>query len=347
MPTKKTWRSNLKTKLQKLGPISLGIVGLVILVALINPFLNNTQNPLSKLVNSTSSPQYSRGESMDSYYAIEEEAMMDMASDGDDSIMPPEPPAPGSPIGDQAEEFEVKEYNVQFKSSNLNQTCQSIEDLKPKDYIIFENSYTADTYCNYTFKVKNDNLEEVLTLLQNLNPDEFSENKYTIQRILENYTSELDVLQQKAEVIDQTLQEAITSYDEITALASSTRDAEALSNIIESKLTIIERLSNEKINTASRIERILKNQSQQLDKLEYTYFYVYVQEQKIINAENLKDSWTQSLKEFVNNLNQAVQALTVNLLLLVVLIFQYGIYLLLVTIAAKYFWKLAKHIWKK
>mgnify|MGYP001610946476 CR=1 FL=1 len=68
-------------------------------------------------------------------------------------------PQPGGTTGDNAEEFEVTEYSASIESRNKSNECGAIADLKAKTYVIFESANESDKNCNFTFKVKHDNVE--------------------------------------------------------------------------------------------------------------------------------------------------------------------------------------------
>src|SRR3989339_115907 len=253
----------------------------------------------------------------------------------------------GNIIGDDAEEFEVTEYNTTVETRYLDETCKKIADLKSREDVIFENASEYEKNCNYSFKVKRDSVKEILSIIESLDPKELNENTYTIKRLIEDYTSELEILQKKLNSIEETLNNAINAYDDITELATKTRDVENLAKIIDSKIRIIERLTQERININSQLERLNRSKAEQLDRLEYTYFRVYVFENKFIDREDLKDSWKTTNKSFVRDINKIAQDITINLAALLFLILEYIIYLFIVLIVVKYTWKLARNIWKK
>ena len=114
---------------------------------------------------------------------------------------------------------------------------------------------------------------------------------------------------------------------------------------IGSKIGIIERLTQERININERLDRLARAKADQLDGLDYTRFNINVYENKFVDGEQLKDSWKQALRDFVANLNQVLQDVTVNLVLLVLLLAQWLLYALIVLFVAKYGWKIGKNIW--
>ncbi len=257
------------------------------------------------------------------------------------------PPNTEVTSGDDAEEFEVTEYNTTIETRNLDKSCLNISDLKSKDYVIFENSSEYDHGCDYVFKVKKDNVEEILDIIKEMNPKDLQENTYTIKKLVEDFTSRIEILEKKLASVDETLDKAVRAYDEVTVLATRIQDVETLTKIINSKVDIIERLTQERININSQLEQISRSKAEQLDRLEYTYFRVNIWENKFIDGENLKDSWKMAVKSFVRDTNQVFQDITINLLVSLFLLLQYIIYLFILLIVAKYGWKLVKYIWRK
>jgi len=254
---------------------------------------------------------------------------------------------PGGSVGNDAEEFEVTDYNASIETLDKDTTCAEVSKLKSLDYVIFESSNEHDTGCSYVFKVEHDRVEEILVVIKALDPKNLSENTHTIKQQLDDFTSQADILKKKLVSIDQTLTGAITAYDDITALATRTENVEALAKIINSRIGIIERLTQERINIAAQLERLGRDKAKQLDRLEYTYFYVNVYENKFIDGENIKDSWKLAVKEFVRDINQTIQNVTINLASLLFLLAQYILYLFILLIVVKYFWRIAKYVWQK
>src|SRR3989339_421643 len=233
---------------------------------------------------------------------------------------PAVPPINGdTTVGDNAEEFEVTEYSANIETRQLENTCNEIVALKSRDDVIFENANKYEKSCNYSFKVKRKSVGEILTIIKALDPKELNENTYTIKQQIDDYTSEVEILEKKMSSIEETLSSAIKAYDDITLLATKTKDVESLA----------------------------RSKTEQLDRLDYTYFNVYIVENKFIDGQNLKDSWIAAVKSFVGDINKVIQDITINLAGLLFLVLQYIIYFFIVLIIVKYGWKLTKRIWKK
>lgn len=256
-------------------------------------------------------------------------------------------PIPNATIATNAEESEAMEYDIWIESRDGEKTCEALYALKPREDVIFQESIGFDHGCNYTFKVKKESTEEVLAIINELNPKQVSEQIYSIQNIVDDFTTREEILLRKQESIESTLNEALTAYDEITRIARNAGNANALANVIDGKVRIIERLTNERIAVRNQLDHLLKSKEEQLDKLSYTYMYVRVTENNYIDGEQLKNSWKYSLKYTIEDVNDIVQLTTLGLLRVVAYIVQFAIYLLIILYAVKYGWRIGKKIWLK
>lgn len=257
----------------------------------------------------------------------------------------PLPPTYPQSSGNDAEKYEVTQYNASIETRRLEETCNEFAELKAKEYVVFENANAYDRGCSYTFKVERAHVEEVLGWLRAMNPKHLNENTYTIQSQVEDFTSEEEILKKKLAEIDRTLASATAAYDEVTRLATQTRDASSLASIISSRLDIIQRLTQERLNINEQLDRLARAKEQSLDGLEYTRFYVDVTENKFIDGKQLGESWKQAVRDLVRVVNEAIQGVTINLIALFFLLLQWALYALILLVIAKYGWQIAKRIW--
>jgi hypothetical protein len=264
------------------------------------------------------------------------------------NVMPTTVPSRGNTaVGDNSEALEVTEHSVNIETRQLKETCSKVSALKVRTDVIFEDANEYKRGCDYSFKAKRSSVAEVLAVLKKLNPKELNENTYTIKNLVDDYTSETEILEKKKAAIEATLASAVKAYDDITALAAQTKDADSLARIIDSKIGIIERLTQQRIETSAQLERLGRSKAEQLDRLDYIYFNVHVVENKFIDSEDLKDSWKAAIKSFVRDINSIMQDLTINLVTLLFFVLQYVAYFFIVLVIAKYVWRLAKRIWTK
>lgn len=346
----KKWRALSVVK--KAGVVTLGVVAVIVVLALLSTALRLGSNSFGvggSMVSYDAGPGiYGKpavrnvGSKLRSAPAYEADKVFEEVSET--SSFYPEPPYEPGPAGDASEDFEVTEYFASIETRNVANVCAELHALKVSPDIIFENANEYETGCNYTFKVTHQNVEQVVALIEQMDPDNFSENTYTIKRSIDNTTKEIDILENKLALIDETLSTAVAAYDDITALATSTRDVESLTRIIDSKIGVIERLTRERINVATQIDRYYRNLGDQMDRLDFTYFSVNVTEQKIVDGDRLGDSWKWAARDFVEGVNDFAKGLTLGLIGFLLVVLRYAVYLLLILLIAKYGWKFLRKL---
>lgn len=279
-------------------------------------------------------------------YATEEGAYYGDMALGNRAMAPSYYPEPGFSTGTDAEDFEVKSYDGTINTRKLDKTCDTIANLKAKDYVIFENSNKNDESCYYRFKVLKANEAEIVKLIEDMDPEVFNANIQSIKQNVKGIDNELDILGKKLKSIEETLGNAQTAYDEISVLATKQQDAETLAKIIDSKLNLIERLTSERMNIKSMIDQYNQSKSDQLDQLDFTFFNISVIKDLIFDWKQIKDSWKFEAKELVRNLNEVVQAISLHLVIYLAIFVQAILYFFIAIFLLKFVWIGTKKIWK-
>jgi len=262
------------------------------------------------------------------------------------AVTSPYPPSNGT-TGSDAEAYEVTQYSAEIETRRLESACGAFDELKKRPDVIFENSNKYDRGCNFTFKVEHAKVDEVLAWLKAMNPKSLNDNTYTIKNQVEDFTSETDILTNKRASIDETMTKALSAYDEISRLATNSQNADALAKIIDSKIQLIERLTQQRIDINSQLDRLARSKAQELDRLDYTYFYVNVYENRYIDTKALGDSWKQAVRDFVQNFSRLLQELTIGLVLFLLSLVQWLIYGFIALLVAKYGWRFVRNFWNK
>jgi len=255
-------------------------------------------------------------------------------------------PEPGFSTGIDAEDFEVKNYNGTIKTRKLDETCEQISVLKDREYVIFENSNRNDESCYYRFKVIKANEQEIVSIIKDLNPENFSAGISSIKKNIEGMDSELEILKKKLVSIEETLENAQKSYDSIFVIATRQQDAETLAKIIDSKLNLIDKLTKERLNISSRIERSNKRKADQLDRLDFTFFTINIYEDIIFDWKEIKNSWKFETKQVIRNINDVFQAISLDLITYLIRFAQITLYLFISVFLLKFVWIGVKKIWK-
>lgn len=253
-------------------------------------------------------------------------------------------------VGGDAESYEALSYNVTYKDKAIENTCNTIESWKPLQYVVFEYATRNDTSCNYRFKVERAYVDGILEAVEVLDPDYFTANTATMKKQVVQYEGQLTILLRKQDILEETLSGAVYSYNELTALATDVKDVESLTKIIESKLTTISRLTNERGNLANQIESLARRSAEVEDQIQYVSFSVQVDKYKLLDFTAMKDSWVYKTRVFIQNANTTLQDLTLGVLGLLLQLLQVivyiGVVLLVVLVVLKFGVQSTKRFWK-
>jgi hypothetical protein len=326
----------------------LKLIGLVAIALVTLSFLNSNFSSGTSLQSAYNNAKNAVS-GTDSYYAATEDSfgygapelsVRNIAPD----IMPPL--VPSYVPGNDAEDFEVKEYSATIETSSLAKDCEEIRNLMKREDVIFENANEYEKGCNYSFKVEKDSVEAVLAIIESMDPKDLNENSYTIKREVTDYTSEIEILENKLASLDKTLTEALASYESVSRQATNVGDVESLAKIIDSKLNMIERLTSARIDTSAQLDRINRAKAESLDRLIYTNFYVNVYENKIIDGGEMKDSWTAAAQKFARDINTLVQELSIGFVALLLMLVKFALYGFVLLLAARFGYNFARKVWQ-
>ncbi len=342
--TKQNWREMPKSKLFFIGAAIL--FGVAIFLTIIRTVLFN--------IGGGSDMAY-RGGGI-SNLAVESTIDMEMPSFASkmsmDKVALPGAPVyeeSGGAIGGDAENYETLTYYVNFKKSGIDNICNEIKSLKKLNYVVFEDSSNNDTSCSYSFKVERNHVDDVVNLLNKFEPNDFTANMDVVKKQLVEYDSQLNILLKRQNELKKTLDDAILAYDNLITLATNVEDTESLTKIINSKLAMIDKLTNQRFALAAKIDSISKRSAELRDKIEYAYFHVSVSKYRIFDFDGLKDSWVNQVRTFVYNFNAMLQSLSIGIFSLFLSLFQIVVYVSIVAFIAlafvKYGWKFVKRFW--
>jgi hypothetical protein len=317
------------------GVFIIGVVGLAIVAGIVSFAFRTIASPLSN-----NNGGYGGGGIM--------ESRMDFASSkgmGFSNILPPIIDD-GEIVDTDAEDYEVHSYNASYRTSDKTETCGTIAGLKSRKEIVFESSNESDRSCNYRFQVENKNVNEVLKILEDLDPEDLNSSIYTIQRSVERTSDQLTILMQKLEQTEETLSEAQKAYEELMALATRSRDVENLTQLITLKINAIEQLAQKRISTNQQIEQVQRSRAEQLRRIANTEFNVNVYEERFVDWQNIANDWKQEIRNFVDNLNGLTQFVSVKLVSFVLYSAAAMLYIAIAFGFLKVLWIVGKKVWR-
>jgi hypothetical protein len=316
------------------GVILIGFVALALAVSLISFSIRTIFQPYSD--------GYDYGGMGGGGYA---EMAYDKSMTNQLGIIPPEPGPDGEFVDTDAESFEVRDYSVNYQPNSKDKICSTVSALKTDAEIIFENASESDRSCNYRFKVLRAREAEILALLAELDPEDINNNVYTIQRTIQDNESRVEILKKQLAEKEAALNEAQSSYTELQQLATRKQDIENLTKLIDLKINTIDRLAQERIQINQQLDQMASEQARQLERLKYTTFSVSVYEDRIVDFEQIVESWKIELKIFVQTINEVIQAVSITLATYALRAVEALIYLLLAVIFLRVVWALGRRVW--
>jgi hypothetical protein len=263
-------------------------------------------------------------------------------------IMPPMQMVNG---GKNAEKYEHTGYSAQYETKHLTELCEEIEGLKPLEYVIFDSMNQGDQYCSYAFRAENDRADEIVAKLKSWDPEHWNVNVYTVAQSIENSQDTTESLERRLELIESTLAEADRSYNKLIALATDSNKVGDLTSIINSKLSMIERLSNEKLSLQEQIKNMTGGVDDQLDDVAYTHFDVSVSKIVLVDWDRMGEQWRALISQTVADLNYTLGLILFSIPVMMLNIVFYG---LMITIGVlslvylgRFLWSAAVMIWTK
>jgi hypothetical protein len=261
------------------------------------------------------------------------------------NALPIMPPVDGGYASGDSEAYEVKNYSARIETDDLAGDCATVAALKSRTAVVFENTNTYERGCSFTFKVEKSSVDSVLDVLRSLEPKELNEHVYTIKREVDDYTSEIDILTKKLASLDQAYTEALAAYTSISDMATRNGDVENLAKIIESKLTLIERLTQARLQAAADLERMERAKAESLDRLVYTHFTVSIEERVYVDGDAIRDSWKYAVETAFRDANRLVQDATVGLIIFVITVMKFMLYAAIVLFVVRFGWGVVRKTW--
>ncbi len=263
------------------------------------------------------------------------------------SFLPPVFPDEG---GGDAEDYERRNYNARYETRRFEETCTAISDLKPLEYVVFNNSSKSENWCNYAFRVEVEYEDDIVAKLKALDPRDFNINTSTIERSIEYSDSELVMQKRRLASTQETLNQAEIAFNSLIARATREGDTKTLSEVINNKISTIDRLTQQLLNTQERIDRLSKGRGDQLEQIEYANFNVSVSKTTFLDGQRFADEWKERTQQLFLKVNATLLALTVGLISFALSAIEFIVFAAIavvgVTIFAKAMWVVVKRIWR-
>ncbi len=249
-------------------------------------------------------------------------------------------------LSDKAEDYEKVSYSAHYEDSDIDRKCNSIENLKALDYVVFTYARRNKNYCNYNFWTDKAHEEEVVRKLKSLDPKEFNISVSSLERSISGSDFEIKLLQEEMDELDETIKEAKNAYSDLIALAKNRGKVTDLTLIIDNKIRLLERLQSKKRSLITRLERLQRRNSETLDETQKVSFNVSLRKVETVDLEGIKESWREYTKSFIYNLNSYLKFFSYDLLLFAIKVLGFVVYLAVVLVILRLAYLLARKIWK-
>ena len=247
----------------------------------------------------------------------------------------------------KAEDFELTSYQAQVESRDVESDCQTIQNLKSDEAIIFTSANTSKDSCSFSFKTEKTKEQSAVSVIKALNPKSFTQNVATIEDRLISYDRRKEILEHELTVIQKILDDAITSYEALSKLAITTGSVTNLRQAIYDKVEIIERLTQKKLTIEQDLRQLGDSTSSSKEEIQYVQFSVSVYKNTFVDKEALASSWKYEIKQFINEMNKSLQTITIGLITFIFTLGTYILYLLIIVVVIKYLKRVLVYIWKK
>lgn len=265
------------------------------------------------------------------------------APEPDMAVAPPDPGGTGLYAEDA---YEARAYRASISTGDFGRVCDTLEGWKPRADVVFEEATRSDTSARYRFKTTRAAAPDILAALKAFDPDDLTENTEVVKKQVLAYTSELDVLKKREALLQQTLLDVSTAYDELVALSKTTENVKVLATVIDDKLRYLQELSRQRIEVSREIAALAERMADLRDRIDFVYFTVDVAKYRIIDTAALRDAWVRAARDLVDAANVAVQTLTLGFLTLCLLAIKVVFFGALGIVAVKYGWRLAVRLWQ-
>lgn len=242
-----------------------------------------------------------------------------------------------------AEKYERTDYSAIFTTRHFTETCDAVEAWKPLEYVLFDSANRSERNCWYSFRVEEKRADDILAQLKALKPDDMSVNVQTVAQSIENTADRIVILKRRLASTDATLAAAERAYDE--AIGATRGSAVAgLGSLVTSKLSTIERLTNEKLSIEEQIRMLEQGKDSQMNDTAYTHFSVSASKTSFIDWKSLGEKWRYALQQAVNDISDILAAIVFMIPVIALRIVWYILAALIGIIAVVVFARVARTI---
>jgi len=255
------------------------------------------------------------------------------------------PTTPTSGYVPNLEDFETTNYNLSGRLRDLSTACDTLTTLKADNRFHFKSLSTNLNSCYATFYTEEAFVREAINSLQ-FSGVTVSRNTQSVTRHRENIASQASIIRQQLASVESTLAEAELAYDDIAVFAREERDVSEYSQAIDAKLRQIDQLTNRKISLTSQLDSIAQQAADLEERIGVVEISVNYSRSYTLNPDKTSRAWEQAWETLSDTWINFGIGLTAYFGIFLLYTLQYGLYLLVLILLARFGWKAVRMIWK-
>ncbi|MFT7644567.1 MAG: hypothetical protein ACI9BF_000216 [Candidatus Paceibacteria bacterium] len=261
------------------------------------------------------------------------------------SYYPPQPSPHGYTSG--LENYETTEYSVTARTKQFEEMCGALSALKADSQIHFKYLNTSTNNCRATLYAYETEAKRVLDTLTNFSGAEVTRNTESVTRHRQQIQSQTSILAQQLSSVQSSLTSAEIQFDEIADFARENKDAATLSQAINQKLNNINTLTQQKINLTARLNQLYQQAADLEEMMNAVQFNVNISRSNPIYVDQESRQWEQAWKELHGTYTETLIGLSAFFGIFLLWTARLAIYLLVLIIVLRGFWKFTKLLLSK
>lgn len=265
-----------------------------------------------------------------------------------ESSLPYYPPAPTQDeYTTNLESYETTNYNVSARTKQFDEMCNSLTTLKNNSEIHFKSINSSMNNCSALFYVPAAKVESVLSTLTAFKGVEITRDTESVTRHRAQIQSQTTILQQQLTSVENSLTAAETQFNEIAEFARENKDAATLSLTIREKISLVENLTQQKINLVSQLNQIHQQAADLEERLNVVAFSVNINRSYPIYINEQSQKWENAWEDLKDEFTNTGINLTIIFGVFLLRALQFAIYGLVIIVVIRAFWKFVQMLWSK
>lgn len=244
------------------------------------------------------------------------------------------------------EKFEITNYSVTARTKQFDDLCSAVTNLKVNPDIHFKSINESTNNCRANLFVPEEKVQFIIDTVSVFSGVEIARNTESVTKQKERLVSQTEILKQQLNSVSNSLLVAEIQLDEIAELAKQTNDVKTLSLTIREKISLLDTLTQRKIQLTSQLEQMLKQSAELDERIGVVEFTINIYRSNPITINEKASQWESAWDTLSDEFTSTQIGVTVILGVLLLWLVRAFVYLLILIIVLRVVWKLAKRIWR-